>query len=40
MSIDIPEAISLERVRQYLIDQGAQWEHADPTYEQLFPNEA
>ena len=40
MSIDIPQEVNLERVRQYLIDEGAQWEHADPTYEQLFPNEA
>jgi hypothetical protein len=40
MSIDIPQEVNLESVRQYLIDEGAQWEHADPTYEQLFPNEA
>ena len=40
MSIDIPKSVQLEQVRQYLIDRGAQWEHVDPSYEQLFPNEA
>jgi hypothetical protein len=40
MSIDIPEHVQLATVRQYLIDQGAHWEHADPTYAQLFPDEA
>jgi hypothetical protein len=39
MSIDLPPGVQLEKVRQYLIDQGAQWEHADPTYAELFPNE-
>jgi hypothetical protein len=40
MAIDIPQEVDLENVRQYLIAHAAQWEHADPTYEQLFPNEA
>lgn len=40
MSIDIPEHVQLKNVRQYLIDQDANWEHADPTYAQLFPDEA
>jgi len=40
IAIDIPQEIDLERVRQYLIAQAAHWEHADPTYEQLFENEA
>jgi hypothetical protein len=40
MSIDLPPGVQLEKVRQYLIEQGAQWEHADPTYAELFPNEA
>ncbi len=40
MSIDLPPGVELEKVRQYLIEEGAQWEHADPTYAQLFPNEA
>lgn len=40
MSIDVPPSVRLESVRQYLIDQNAQWEHADPSYEELYPNEA
>jgi Domain of unknown function (DUF4265) len=40
MSIDIPQEVNLEHVRQYLIDESAQWEHGDPTHEQLFPNDA
>lgn len=40
MAIDIPDKGLLHAVRQYLIDKHAQWEHADPTYEELFPNEA
>jgi Domain of unknown function (DUF4265) len=40
MAIDLPPEVSLQSVRQYLIDQGAQWEHADPTYAELFPDEA
>jgi hypothetical protein len=37
MSINIPPAVDLEDVRTYLIDEGANWEHADPTYSELFP---
>jgi len=40
MSVDVPPNVELEQVRRYLIAQEAQWEHADPTYKQLFPNEA
>lgn len=40
MVIDLPPGVQLEKVRQYLIEQNAQWEHADPTYEELFPNGA
>jgi hypothetical protein len=36
----VPPSVELQTVRQYLIDQEAQWEHADPTYDELFPNEA
>jgi hypothetical protein len=34
--IDVPPEVELERVRQYLIAGGFEWEHADPTYEQLY----
>lgn len=39
VAIDLPPAVSLEDVRQYLIQHKAQWEHADPTYAELFPDE-
>ena len=37
-SFNIPPGVLLEDVRAYLIEQDAQWEHADPTYEELFPD--
>src|SRR5688572_13241272 len=37
MSVDIPPDVNLLSVRQHLIDRALEWEHADPTYEQLFP---
>lgn len=37
-SVTVPVCIDLETVREYLIDQDVQWEHADPTYESLFPS--
>lgn len=37
VSINIPPGVELKRVRRYLIEQDAEWEHADPTYESLFP---
>ena len=39
MSINIPPAVDLSVVRQYLVVKRAQWEHADPTYAELFPSE-
>jgi Domain of unknown function (DUF4265) len=40
MSINIPAEVQLEAVRGYLISQEANWEHADPHYSELFPNDA
>lgn len=40
MAIDVPPNVKLDVVRQYLIEKAAQWEHADPTYAELFPDEA
>lgn len=40
MSIDVPPSVQLESVRRYLIDQDVQWEHADPRYGVLFPDDA
>ena len=36
MSINIPPGIDLENIRNYLIDHNATWEHADPSYAELF----
>jgi|SRR6185312_13144220 len=38
VSINIPPEVELKKVRRYLIVQKAEWEHADPTYESLFPD--
>ena len=35
--IDVPPKVDLESVRSYLIAENANFEHADPTYEELFP---
>ena len=40
MSINIPAAVDLSAVCQYLDLKRSEWEHADPTFEELFPNEA
>ena len=37
IGVDIPPAVDLMAVRQFLIETGHQWEHADPTYHELFP---
>ena len=38
--VDIPPELELETVRQFLIQHSVQFEHADPTYDDLFPDEA
>lgn len=40
MSVNIPPGVELQQVRSHLVQQDAQWEHADPTYESQFPDEA
>jgi hypothetical protein len=40
ISVNIPPAVELQQVRSFLIERAAQWEHADPTFESLFPAEA
>jgi len=37
VAIDIPPQVDLEVIRRFLISTGQQWEHADPSYEDLFP---
>jgi hypothetical protein len=40
VSVNIPPKVELQDVRSYLVAHDAQWEHADPTYESLFSDEA
>ncbi len=40
MAIDVPPEVDLHAIRQYLIDHEATWEHADPVYDELFPDGA
>ena len=40
MSINIPPSASLSDVADYLLAEKAQWEYADPSYSELFPNDA
>jgi hypothetical protein len=35
IAIDIPPEVGLEKVVEILVRAEAEWEHADPTYEQL-----
>jgi hypothetical protein len=37
IAVDIPPMVDLMSVRAFLIASGQTWEHADPTYEDLFP---
>jgi hypothetical protein len=36
LAIDVPPAVDLELVTDYLTSTGQRWEYANPTYEQLF----
>ncbi len=38
-AVTIPPSVNLQAVRDFLINSGVQWEHADPKYEDLFPEE-
>ncbi len=37
LAIDIPPEVELDRVVEYLVASGHQWEHADPTHAGLYP---
>jgi hypothetical protein len=37
--LNIPRKADLEAVASYLIEKGIEFEYADPTYEELFPEE-
>jgi len=40
LSINVPPEVRLDDVRHYLISHDANWEHADPSYEELYPHES
>jgi hypothetical protein len=40
VSVNVPPGVELDVVRNYLITHKASWEHADPTYAALFPEDA
>ena len=37
--VNIPSAVNFHAVVEYLIENNIQFEHADPTYNELYPNE-
>ena len=37
-AVNVPSTVALESVTTILIDSGFEWEYADPTYEELFPD--
>jgi hypothetical protein len=37
--IDVPPDASLDAVAEHLTEMGLEWEYADPTYEDLFPDD-
>ena len=39
ISISVPPSVSLDAVSAHLTDTNLQWEHANPTFEQLSPDE-
>lgn len=38
IAINIPPGVELEAIAAWLVDCGALWEHADPSYDELYPN--
>lgn len=38
IALDIPPGVDLNTIRDYLISTGQEWEHADPTWEDLNSN--
>lgn len=38
--ITIPPRIELATIRDFLVDNALTWEHADPSYSELYPNDA
>lgn len=39
IAVNIPPDVPLDTIRDYLIERDLVWEHADPTYKTLFPDD-
>lgn len=39
LALDIPPATDFDKVRDALVEADMQWEHADPSYEELYDDE-
>jgi hypothetical protein len=40
IAINIPPVVELAAVRDYLVENALTWEHADPSYAEIYPDEA
>jgi hypothetical protein len=40
VAVNVPADVELTQVRDYLVAKAVQWEYADPTYEELFGDDA
>ena len=40
VAINVPPGVELAAVRDYLVERALAWEHADPSYSELYPEEA
>lgn len=40
VAITIPPRVELAAVRDFLVENALTWEHADPSYSELYPNDA
>lgn len=38
-TVTIPPRVELATVRDYLVENALTWEHADPSYSELYPND-
>jgi hypothetical protein len=38
-AVNLPPAVDFEAVCRFLTETGQQWEHADPTYKELYPDD-
>jgi Domain of unknown function (DUF4265) len=40
IAVTVPPRVELATVRDFLVENALTWEHADPSYSELFPNDA